>query len=138
MIRPDGKYCTKVPAVDLGVFIANRHRHAFTKRFALLLLDVEGFEPMVMRTLQPIFKKKELRPKIIYMEYSCNIWKGRHNTTCEEMTNLMVQHGYTLKSPAAAVGDLNLFFSKQRSRHTSPNLLFLSPEHPLYAPTLST
>ena len=112
-------------SLNLGDFITERAAQ-FKKRFLLLLLDLEAFEPVVLRTLQTVLADAELRPRFLVLEFDCARWvsfNGLQN--CTQVTSLVLSHGYKAVWPPTAAEDFEGFaFHDKQPRSRDNNVIF--------------
>jgi FkbM family methyltransferase len=113
--------CKSVPVISLDNF-ALRNQH-FRNRIALLKIDVEGFEPNLLKGAAQLLRSEEFRPKIISIELSCARWKSRFQMECIEVLNLISKNGYKLDSPEDAKSNLPKFI--QDNFNSVPDLIYI-------------
>ncbi|RYG63062.1 hypothetical protein EON64_16690 [archaeon] len=78
-------------SLHLGDFIQER-KEQFKQRFLLLLLDLEAYEPVVLRTLQTILADADLRPRYIVLEFNCPRWEQFNKLkNCTEVTDMVLR-----------------------------------------------
>lgn len=103
----EGDSCPhSVPVAVLDEFVSAHPQSFSVGSFALLLIDVEGYEPLLFRGFQKTLANAALRPRLIDMELSCNRWKEKGFPNCMEVLDMVTRHGYKVIGPAGAVKNL--------------------------------
>lgn len=125
-INPREQGCPhKAPSILLPKFIEDR-ASVFSNRFLLLLLDLEAYEPVVLKTMQGILANKQLRPRFIVLETGCDRWKFVNRLqNCTYVTDMILSHNYAVIWPPAAVENFMDFLVKNKEpRSRDDNVLF--------------
>eukprot|EP01031_Cornospumella_fuschlensis_P032994 gene32994-39907_t len=118
-----------VTSINLGTYITVDHKASFANRFLLLLLDLEAYEPPVLKTLQGVLADKSLRPRFIVLEFDCPRWiRFNKLKNCTEVTDLVLGHGYKAVWPPTAAEDFEGFaYHNKQPRSRDNNVIFQAP-----------
>lgn len=105
----------------LDTFVTDREKY-FSRQFALLKIDVEGFEPMVLQGAQRVLASKDLRPKVLTLEMAAFRWRNI-GWSAIDVLGLITKHGYQIIHPETAKTDLTKFL--QETSEGNPDITFM-------------
>jgi FkbM family methyltransferase len=114
------------PQTTLDVFVGDRVEY-FRRHLALLKIEVEGFEPLVLQGAQHILSSADLRPRILALELAASRWRLL-GWSALDVLSLVTKHGYQVVYPDAAKTDLTTFLKEESE--ANPDIIFRYPPSP--------